>query len=84
MKNFSDLLDTKLHLDVLVNNEVLDFEVDVHSILVFNAEDTVSVDGIDVLPKYKHLAENGVLVVAEPFYNWYHKVTGQGWLLVPQ
>jgi hypothetical protein len=82
MKNFLDLLDTKLQLDIVVNGEQQSAEL--HDCLTFNVNDSVTVDGIEILPKYRHLADLGVLSIPEPFYCWYHRVSGQGWLLEPQ
>ncbi len=52
--------------------------------LEFDASATVIIDGIEILPKYRHRAINGKLTITEPFYRWYHQVSGQGWLLTPQ
>ena len=52
--------------------------------LEFSANDNVTVDGIEILPKYQNLAVDGKLTILEPFYRWYHRVSGQGWLLTPQ
>jgi hypothetical protein len=81
MKNFSELLATDLKLNVVVNGQVTD--ANLHDPLIFNADDTVIIDGIEILPQYHYLARNGVLTIAEPFYNWYHRVSDQGWLLTP-
>ena len=53
--------------------------VDVASILV---------NGCEVMPKYQHLSipktswitDEWELIIAEPFYPWYHRITGQGWI----
>jgi len=82
MKNFSDLLATELRLAVSINNTV--YSVGWAMPLEFSANDSVTVDGIEILPKYQHLAVNGKLTITEPFYRWYHEVSGQGWLLKPQ
>ena len=82
MKNFSDLLATELHLAVSINNTV--YSVDWAMPLEFNANDTVNVDGEEILPKYQYLAVDGKLTISEPLYQWYHRVSGQGWLLTPQ
>lgn len=82
MKNFSDLLATDLKLHVIVNGN--QYESELYTPLVFNADDLVTVDGIEVLPKYQHLANGNTLQISEPFFQWYHKVTEQGWLLTPQ
>jgi len=82
MKNFLDLLATELTLNVCVNGQSR--AVELHDWLSLDATDTVTVDGIEILPTYSYLATNGKLVIDEPFYRWYHRVSGQGWLLVPR
>ena len=82
MKNFLELLVTELTLDVVVNNTAT--QVDLHDHLIFDANDTVVIDGIKLLPKYQYLAVDGKITISEPFYQWYHRVSGQGWLLMPQ
>lgn len=82
MKNFLDLLATEQHLDVVINGSTS--VAGLHDHLTFGQYDVVTVDGIDVLPWYQHMAVNGVLQISEPFYCWYHRVSGQGWLLEPQ
>ena len=81
MKNFSDLLATEQHLDVVVNGTP--GVAGLHDNLTFDQNDTVTVDGIDVLPRYRNISVNGVLHIDQPFYCWYHTVSGQGWLLRP-
>jgi hypothetical protein len=82
MKNFLDLLDTEQHLTVSINNTVI--ACGLHDHLVFNVNDAVTVDSIEILPKYQYLTIDGKLTISEPFYRWYHQVSGQGWLLMPQ
>ena len=82
MKKFSDLLATDLKLHVVVNGS--QYESDLHTPLTFNADDLVSVDDIEVLPRYQHLTGGSTLQISEPFYQWYHKASDQGWLLKPQ
>jgi hypothetical protein len=82
MKNFSDLLATELYLAVSINNTT--YAVGLGMPLEFNVKDAVTVDGEEILPKYQYLAVNGRLTIPEPFYRWYHRVSGQGWLLTPQ
>jgi hypothetical protein len=82
MTNFSDLLATDLKLHVVVNGN--QYESDLHSPLTFNVDDLLRVDGIEVLPRYRHLANDNTLQISEPFFQWYHKVSEQGWLLTPQ
>ena len=81
MKNFLDLLATKLLLEVTVNNQKTTAEL--KEKLKFQAVDLVEIDGIEILPKYQYLAVGGVLVIDELFYCWYHRVSGHGGLLVP-
>ena len=81
MKNFSELLATDLKLNVVVNGKAID--ANLHDRLIFDANDIVTVDSIDVLPKYSYLAINGQLTINEPFYCWHHRASAQGWLLTP-
>lgn len=82
MKNFLDLLDTELWLTVSINNKI--HKSGLHDQLSFGVDDIVTVDGIEILPRYQYLADNNVLTIAQPFYQWYHNISGQGWLLLPQ
>jgi hypothetical protein len=82
MKNFLDLRATDLNLQVTINGKL--HEVGLYAQLTFDVNDLVFVDGIEVLPKYQNLTTDKVLQISEPFYQWYHKVSGQGWLLTPQ
>ena len=82
MKNFSDLLATEQHLAVSINNTT--YSVGWAMPLEFSTNDQVTVDGEEILPKYRHLAVDGKLTISKPFYQWYHQVSGQGWLLMPQ
>lgn len=82
MKNFSDLLATNLYLEVSVDNNLS--RAGLHDHLTFYGNANVKIDGIEILPKYWHLVDSGVLTINEPFYCWYHRVSGQGWLLTPQ
>ena len=82
MKNFSDLLATEMHLTVSVNNKIS--TAGLHDRLSFSISDTVTIDGIEILPKYSYHAQDDALHITEPFYCWLHKVSGQGWLLTPQ
>ena len=81
MKNFLELLATDLKLNVVVNGKAM--TANLHDPLIFDADDTVTVDGVDILPKYVYLAINDTLAINEPFYRWYHRVSVQGWLLTP-
>ena len=81
MKNFLELLDTDLTLTVVVDGNTR--QAGLHDSLKFYGNEHVVIDGIEVLPKYYHLVNNGVLHINEPFYCWYHQASNQGWLLVP-
>jgi hypothetical protein len=81
MKNFLELLATDLKLDIVVNGTVI--SAGLHEVLIFDTNDTVIIDNIEILPKYQYLADNGKLTISEPFYCWYHRLSGQGWLLTP-
>jgi sulfur carrier protein ThiS len=81
MKNFSELLATDLTLSIVINGQSQTSGL--HDHLTFNATDTVIIDNIEILPKYRHLANDGALTIIEPFYCWYHRISGQGWLLTP-
>ena len=82
IKNFLNLLGTDLELTVSVNH--VSYQAGLLAPLVFDAGDIVTVDGIEVLPKFVSLSQGGKLYIDEPFYCWYHQVSGQGWLLKPQ
>lgn len=82
MKNFLNLLATEQHLAVSLNNTT--YSVGWAMPMEFSANDCVTVDGIEILPKYQHLAVDGKLTISKPFYQWYHQVSGQGWLIMPQ
>ena len=82
MKNFLDLLDTDLRLEITVNGQ--SSNAGLKDLLTFRSSDVVIIDGIEVLPRYQYLATDDVLALDEPFYCWYHRVSGQGWLLEPQ
>ena len=81
MKNFSELLATNPQLTVTVNDT--EMIIGLHDFLIFKGSDTVTIDGIEILPRYRYLADNDVLTINEPFYCWYHRVSDQGWLLKP-
>ena len=142
MKNFSDLLATDLHLDLVLIAEPVgrpDIEIWVNQQLIHQGQlsdsikvstqlplligllvlvklknkvyssesetavvlNQLSIDGFDIIPNFTHLAQyhndhdfteptsyigfNGEwkLEIPQPFYQWHHKVTGQGWLFRP-
>ena len=82
MKNYLDLLATDLQLNITVNGDHC--VAGLYDTLTFNKDDTVIIDGIEILPYYRYLVDNESLKINEPFYQWYHRVSAQGWLLKPQ
>lgn len=50
----------------------------------------LEINGQEVLPKYQHLANpatawinqtgNWMFDISEPFYPWFHRISGQGWV----
>lgn len=81
MKTFLDLLATEPKLNITVNGQ--NSVAALHDDLVFQANDFVQIDGVEVLPKYQYLAQNGALTINGPFYGWLHLASSQGWLLKP-
>ena len=46
--------------------------------------DLVEVDGVDITDHvYDQLVYNQSIHIPGPFYHWWHRVSGQGWLLHP-
>lgn len=74
-------LQSTVHLHVLVT------DVDPGSALEISK---LTVNGLEVLPKYQHMAQPaGVWInqigawdlhIPGPFYTWYHEISGQGWI----
>jgi hypothetical protein len=81
MKNFLELLATDLNLTVTVNQR--SYHAGLCDILEFDVNDTVTIDDIEILPKYSYLSNHGILKITQPFYQWLHHATAQGWLLKP-
>lgn len=81
MKNFSDLL--AIDCDLVVQQNDQTYVWPLLEPLEFSVKDHVVIDGIEVLPWYQYLAQNGVLHINEPFYRWLHRASNQGWLLEP-
>jgi hypothetical protein len=82
MKNFLELLATDLKLDVTVNGN--QYKIGLYTSMAFDVNDLVFVDGIEILPRYQYLAKGNVLQISQPFYQWHHTASKQGWLLTPQ
>lgn len=82
MNNFLELLATEFRLEITINGKHT--TAGLLDPLMFDEQDTVSIDGYPVLPHYRHLAQAGKLTIIEPFYQWLHRATNQGWLLQPQ
>ena len=81
MKNFLELLATELHLTVTVNQQ--SYRAALLDSLEFDVNDVVTIDNYEVLPKYSYLATDGKLKITQPFYQWLHHASAQGWLLTP-
>ena len=62
-----------------------EFEIDGIDIIPYLNQATYHHDQSYDGPNNHYLAFNGVWTfkIDEPFYNWYHKASGQGWLLTP-
>lgn len=91
MKNFCEATVTKnqLMLEIrasaacTINGQETDYcKLALKSKIVISANPStvVTVDGIEILPKYQHLTDNGLLII-DNFYPWLHTVSGQGWIV---
>lgn len=75
------LANTILYLDLL---EPLTFKCHVENGAV---EVKITINGHEVMPIYQHLANpatswvtaDWMFQIPQPFYIWYHTITGQGW-----
>lgn len=81
MKTFSDLLATNGYLTVVADGNTTVYGL--FDIISLDASLPTTINNYEILPKYQHLAQDGQLTIPAPFYSWYHKVAGQGWLLCP-
>jgi hypothetical protein len=81
MKNFLDLVATNAKLTVCIGDKVI--HCGLFDTIALDANSTVTINGYEILPKYSYLAQDGILTIPAPFYSWYHKHSGQGWLLHP-
>ena len=65
---------------------IIDFEEGTSGIEI----EKFNVNGIEILPKYQHLSSSKKCYIDQydtwrfdipaPFYVWYHKISGQGWI----
>ena len=81
-------LDTeyKLGLFSTINLRCTVFDVNAGAVEI----DMLSVNGTEVLPRYQHLANPGTawidkpgtweFKIDQPFYPWFHRISGQGWI----
>lgn len=81
MHNYLNQLVTELKLCVIENGH--NYQAALDQPLQFSVNSTVSIDGLEILPRFCYLAKNNQLIIDQPFYCWYHLVTHQGWLLLP-
>lgn len=88
MKNFLDLLATETWIDVEITAVQGASHQRCHllQLIELQVKDPVSVkiDGFEVLDRGQFTPQGWHLAISEPFYRWRHRVTGQGWLLVPR
>lgn len=74
---------------VLINDrDTLDTQVLISADIVIRPNDVwiyhVEVDGINITDHvYDQLTGQNVIQIPGPFYHWWHRVSGQGWLLWP-
>lgn len=87
MKNFSDLLaiDSYIDIEICTDKGITRYQWDLLKPLTIISYNPLSVlvDGIEIL-EFGYV-QNGNWRVRhdEPFYRWWHRATGQGWLLEP-
>jgi hypothetical protein len=81
MKNYSDLLATKAQLTILIDG--IETTAGLFDTITLDSTQPTTINGYEILPKYCHLARDGILTIPGPFYSWLHEHSGQGWLLVP-
>lgn len=89
MKNFSELLDTDFAIEiqtvvdgVIVKNTVpllKPIKLEIPGSLT-----SIKIDSFDVMPYVWHQNSIWYFEIYQPFYQWRHTITGQGWLLKPQ
>ena len=87
MKNFSDLLATSSKLDVSIvsqdGHEMISWPLLQPLDLAVTKAQSVQVDGMELISFGYWQDNQWILRHDRPFYQWRHKVTGQGWLLDP-
>ncbi len=81
-------LDTeyKVGLFSIINLQCTVFDVNAGAVEIC----MLSVNGTEVLPRYQHLADPATawidqagtwkFTIDQPFYPWYHRISGQGWV----
>jgi len=89
MKNFLDLLATDLTIDIVVvaNDQIDQYSVPLLEpikIAVAGNLTELTIDGFDAIPFAWHQDNVWHFEIDQPFYQWRHQITGQGWLLRPQ
>ncbi len=89
MKNFSELLATELLIDIetAVDGKTHRRTVPLLEIIKLEIPGNLTklaIDGFDAMPYTQ--CQDGIYYfeIDQPFYQWRHTVTGQGWLLKPQ
>jgi hypothetical protein len=89
MKNFSELLATELLINVetVVDHNVSQYCVpllDPVKIQIHGNLTSFKIDNFDVMPFTWCQNNTWYFELDQPFYQWRHNITGQGWLLQPQ
>jgi len=87
--NVVGLFSVDLFSPIQLSVDMLEFEEGTSGIEI----ELLTVDGLEILPLYQHLATSSTnyidkkglwtMEMPAPFYQWYHTISGQGWLLTP-
>ena len=87
---FENILSDKIIIDYeLMLEDPIDIEVQIHQHHPNAVIASLTIDGIEILPKYLHLANpptnyldrfDSWTFKIPSFYPWYHEITGQGWI----
>ena len=89
MKNFSELLDTDFVIEIqtVVDGVIVKNTVPLLKPIkleILGSLTSIKIDSFDVMPYVWHQNSIWYFEIDQPFYQWRHTITGQGWLLKPQ
>jgi hypothetical protein len=88
---FSDSIETTIHIFSPINFDIYlkEFVEGTSGVEIVK----FTVNELEILPLYQHHANpptnyidtlgQWTMHIPNPFFQWYHKVSGQGWLIVP-